>query len=264
MAKLSTHTVLKKFFLLKQEKNPAYSIRAFARDIGVSHSFISRLLNGERQLSQSRLDMVCDCLAIDGVGRAQLEKILSMSEMSREQIERAERFESSLDCVEVTEEKALQIFEEWYYAAVLTLVSCEDFKDEPEWVSQRLNISMAEAKKAWAKLLDLGMLKKNEDGKWQRREMHQRYVSKKSTWQKRRFHSQHLRKANETLQEPPVDEEEFELRLFNGVTVATDKESIRKVRSLFSQSMIEMARILSEGKPEEVYQLSIQMNPLTK
>ena len=39
----------------RKVKNPNYSLRAFARDLGVSHTLISLILNGKRAMSQKMM-----------------------------------------------------------------------------------------------------------------------------------------------------------------------------------------------------------------
>ncbi len=44
-------TILKRGFQARVARNPRYSIRAFARDLGLSHSHLLRLMTGRRRLS---------------------------------------------------------------------------------------------------------------------------------------------------------------------------------------------------------------------
>ncbi len=44
-------TILKRELLRRREKNRAYSARAFARQLGVHVSALSRILNGKQQMS---------------------------------------------------------------------------------------------------------------------------------------------------------------------------------------------------------------------
>ena len=44
-------SIIKKGLFAKIKNNPHYSMRAFSRDIGISHSHISQVLNHKRKLS---------------------------------------------------------------------------------------------------------------------------------------------------------------------------------------------------------------------
>ncbi len=43
---------IKEIYLARKERNPSYSMRAFARDLKVSQAYISLLWNGKRPLSK--------------------------------------------------------------------------------------------------------------------------------------------------------------------------------------------------------------------
>ncbi len=38
----------------KKSRNPRYSVRAFSRDLGISQSHLTRILNGQRKLSSEQ------------------------------------------------------------------------------------------------------------------------------------------------------------------------------------------------------------------
>ena len=50
-------------------KNPAYSLRAFARNLGISSSFIVDLLQGRRRLSKEAADEIAECLGLKNAQR---------------------------------------------------------------------------------------------------------------------------------------------------------------------------------------------------
>src|ERR1700744_175480 len=48
-----TPLILRRELVARIERNPHYSLRAFARDLGVTHAYLSMLINGKRRLSVS-------------------------------------------------------------------------------------------------------------------------------------------------------------------------------------------------------------------
>ena len=53
-------------------KNPAYSLRAFSRKLGMSSSSVSEILNGKRRVSIKIVQRISDRLCLDPYERTQL------------------------------------------------------------------------------------------------------------------------------------------------------------------------------------------------
>ncbi len=59
--------LLKQIITLRHRRNPAYSLRAAARDLGVSHGYLSLILNGKKRLSFERAVQFAQFLRMDDV-----------------------------------------------------------------------------------------------------------------------------------------------------------------------------------------------------
>ena len=44
--------IIKKKLLERQSKNPSYSLRAFARDLGINHTSLCQIMNGKVMISR--------------------------------------------------------------------------------------------------------------------------------------------------------------------------------------------------------------------
>ena len=61
--------ILNEYFLIKKEVNPAYSLRAFARDLGLPSSNLSNVLKGKQGLSIKSALQILERLKIKGRDR---------------------------------------------------------------------------------------------------------------------------------------------------------------------------------------------------
>jgi hypothetical protein len=78
----------------------------------------------------------------------------------------------------------------------------------------------------------------------------------------RNFHIQMLDRAKYQLQ-TKSDKESFERRLVTGYTISTNTKQLSKAKLIMEKALIEISTTLSQGMPNEVYQLQFQLFPLS-
>ena len=62
---LGYREILRHEYAIRHEKNPAFSLRAFARQIGISVSFLSELMHDKKRLSLDKAKVICERLCLD-------------------------------------------------------------------------------------------------------------------------------------------------------------------------------------------------------
>src|SRR3954465_8416355 len=67
---------LKAQFLGRISRNPSYSVRAFARDLKISHSYLSQILNERRELPFRQALLLSDALNLKKEEKAHLIQLL--------------------------------------------------------------------------------------------------------------------------------------------------------------------------------------------
>ncbi len=214
------------------QRNPRYSLRAFAKSLETSHTVLSLVLSGKRSISKKLREKIKEEL-----GLAQPE------ETPVQQI--------TLD--------AFAIISDWYHYAILSLLEIPESSIEPKWIAKRLGITALEANLAVERLkrLELIELKNN---RWRQTSVPIRFDNTISNSTIKNFHKQLLSKAVESLENDPKP-----LRDFSSMTMAIDPEhlpfafeEIKKFRRELTQ------RLEKLGKPKEVYNLTIQLYPISK
>ncbi len=130
-------------------ENPRYSLRAFAKALGVSPSALSLILAGRRGLSRELASEVSKKLGLDPLK----EKSFIQNSLRRGKpisIDLANFNQLALD--------KFATIADWYHFAILSLIETKDFKPKIPWIASRLGISEGEARAAVDRLVRLEVL----------------------------------------------------------------------------------------------------------
>jgi len=244
--KLSPREYLKQELSLRSARNPRYSLRSFARTLGVSHTFLSMLLNGKRPFTENILISFSEKL-----GLSPQEKKALLQNSTKPSLEQ-EKYHISLDI--------FAIVSDWYHYGILNLLKLPNFKSNPKWIAKRLNITELEAKLAIERLLRLEFITEDEKGNLQRTIPNIKVDNQIFSAACKKFQSQVLNKAKESLENDP-----FEERAVESFTLVMDPSLISHAR----QRLREVSEQLSNefearGKAKQVYNLGIQIYPISK
>jgi uncharacterized protein (TIGR02147 family) len=263
---------LGRLFENRRERNPLYSMRAFARDLGISISLLSRVLNGSRPVSLKLAMQISTALDLSESEANSL--ILSVLQTSSSNAKISKKVREKLEAsianaridetsvfyttVEIEQFKAIA---HWYHMAILNLVTLEDFDSNPQWIASRLGITSHEARDAVERLIGLGLLEENEKS-LKRTEQHFNFKTKRSEFAMRKFHEQMIGKATEELKN--TKDEDFQKRLINSITFSCSQEQIELLKEKIDKFQDEILEFVSSSKNESVYQMNVQFFPLTK
>jgi uncharacterized protein (TIGR02147 family) len=102
-----------------------------------------------------------------------------------------------------------KIISDWYHFAILELTEISGFKSNTTWIAQRLNISFKTAEEAIERLLDFGLLEKNQFGVLTQTHKSLATPSGIPSSEIKKHHRQILAKAEESLINDPVSERDF-------------------------------------------------------
>jgi uncharacterized protein (TIGR02147 family) len=139
-------------------RNPRFSLRAFAKQLGIDHSTLSQILRSKRRLSPRNLEIVGKRLGIsqetlrlyaeNGRGKSDSGKVA----------EDVRTFHFDLD--------TFQFLSIWYHCAILELSHIEGFKTDSRWIAKTLGISVEDVNVALQRLLRLGLLEMEAPDRW--------------------------------------------------------------------------------------------------
>ena len=153
--------------------NPKYSLRAFARDIGVSPGQLSSVLNRKRGISPKKAARVFEFLNLSTEERkALLLQVAQEHARSPKEKERArlslknKKNEKSLILTHAT----FEVISNCYHFAILNSLSLRLFprkstvSQQVEWVANHLSLQKIQVKSSLDALCELGLVKKGTSG----------------------------------------------------------------------------------------------------
>ena len=242
-------TVLLRELAKRQTRNSAYSLRAFARDLGVGPTTISDVLADKRNFSKKNLQKVMTILML-----SPLEKNIILTTH-----ERHSRRPVQVDERVLLNEDTFHLIADWHYLAILNLAKLPGNKAAlPSWISKRLGITLDQGNVALSRLTRLGLVKKNKTQLVR--------TSKPLTTSNdipseaiRKHHNQNLILAEKSLHHDPIA-----VREFGSVTMTVNLEKLPQAKEILLKTRKRIAALLEEGKVTEVYTLSFQLFPLTR
>jgi uncharacterized protein (TIGR02147 family) len=206
-----THTTIANFlqahYERRHDKNPAYSYRAFARDLGVSRSQLSDILRGLSGASAKSIRLIAKGLELSDQ-EYEFCMALSQRQFARATARRsaAEQKIADLTFKSKTVKVEHDVFtaaSDWLHFAILELSLLRDFSHSAEWIGAKLGCAQSEIKEATARLLRLG-LAKIEGDRFQTSTVMAAGGEVPSA-AIRKFHKQVLDKASEAIEQQSID-----------------------------------------------------------
>jgi uncharacterized protein (TIGR02147 family) len=237
------------------QRNPRYSLRAFARDIGLSPSRLSHVLGGRFGLSRAAAAQIAARLSWPSRQR-ELFCVLVESQHARSNVRRQAaqaRLKGLHAHYRALDDDSFRVIADWYHFALLELVNVEGFVNDDRWISRALRISIHEARAARARLLRLGMLRE-ERGRLRAEASFFANPGGDPSESIRKAHRQLLEKATLALAVDSVDQREFQGLLlgFDTSLLKEVKASILDFRDGFD------SRFGAACRKDSVYALTIQ------
>ncbi len=232
----------------KKTTNPRYSLRMMAKRIGLSPGRLSEFISGKRPITRKQAEKIADRLSFGFEKRNAFLSSVDFDVPSGSSSDAQFRKLSS---------DAFNVVAEWYHFAILSLMDLDDFKMSPIWIGQRLGISKKVAEAAIERLQSVGLIEKS--GKvWVKREAQHTTTHDVPSAALRISHRQSLQQSINALDEVPVD-----LRDITSITMAVDLKTIPIVKNMIKVFRRKVAAAMETGDKTEVYNLNIQLIPVT-
>lgn len=255
--------ILQEEFSRRSERNPKYSLRAFARTLKVDPASLSKILSDQMVPSWKLAQTILEILDLKAEERNRF--LSSVAEhhnsRNRERLNPAIRqFTAATEILarELTAE-TFRVIADWYHYAILELTFTRSFRPDPTWIAQALDISPMEAKLALQRLMDLELLRE-EDGTLKKSDVSLTIADKQLTTPAlRRRQKQVLEKAIESLERDPIH-----LRDTTSLCMAIDPKKIPEAKRMIQEFKKNLCAFLESGNREQVYELAISMFPTQK
>lgn len=266
------HLILKQAFDRKKEITPSCSLRWLSKKIGISHSYLSAVLNNKKPLPMKYFETLCDTLEMDSISKTCLKKAIVRNYVKNKKINSGndddyddEFLGSSLKSVSEYQEfssKDYSLHDRWYFLPLLDLTTCSMFESSPEWIAKKLGITKIQASEA-IKILIREQYLQMENGKLVKASLKMRFPTTKTKKSIRKYHKSMIEKAIFEL-EYKTNQEDFDKRLISGISIAVNPKNLEKAKQIIQRAMHDAAAVLSEGECTQLYHLNVQLISLLK
>ncbi|MBS1984648.1 MAG: TIGR02147 family protein [Bdellovibrionales bacterium] len=254
---------LREVFELRRKRNPRYSLRAWARQIGLPHpSMLSMVLNGRRKLYPTLAGQIRNTLELEA-NEAHYFDILTLFTLAERDDEKLcySKILVSLKPNRATlglEFDALRFLSNWYFVAIAELPYLKAFRSDPAWIARRLKLGVSQVEECIEALLRLGIFERNEAGELRRTQTTVTTPIDNPNEAVKRLHEQMLAKAAQALRSQGLDERDFSSRTF-----AFEESKLNAVKQRIRDFRAELDREFSSEAADSLYSLNIQFFDLT-
>lgn len=238
--------------LLKRVKeNPSYSLRRFAQQLEVSPATLSGVLSGKRRLSLTSAAKITDKLNLPPSDAARFFQAVASH------LANADVGSPPPPNYTTLSEDVFRTISDWYHYAILELTYVKGCQNDPRWFARKLGIETAQAAEAMDRLINLGLLEIKKD---QIRKVEASITTPSGVPSKavRSRHKQILQKAQESVETHSLDERDI-----TSVTMAIDPTLLPEAKKRITAFRRELCDFLTTGNRRQIYELSIQLFPLS-
>lgn len=244
-----TTDYLRKWHADIRTKNPAYSLRAFAGKLGLSVGALSEYLSGRRQPTQKTIETIIQNLSEHEqyIGD-KLHHLYEKDQLARE---------GHFDLKNKLSNEDFSQINEWPYFAILALIETTDFTPDPQWISMRLGMPPEKVQEVLLTLTKLGLIKKENKNYVLTTELV--YAINDGDSSAQAFHRQLFAHVAQKMEETPM-----EFREINALMIPIRMDRLPEARERIHSFLKDMAGIMDMAPRSEVYNLSVQLVPLSK
>lgn len=245
MSKISH--VLKKELHERQSRNPKYSLRAFARDLNISVTSLSRILADSRMPSDKMLKQFVKKLQIPH---------LKIKTPSPQGPTRSKKTKFTY----ISAQKVAPLMG-WKFFAILELCLLPNFKADPVWIADKLNLSLEDVQEHVMVLKKEKMLHAQKNGKW--KVAHQKMANSQIA---DLAFTKEQRNALSGLAAAAIRQDSAlgKKRVFT-LTVGIDPDQLFELEEMINQLIHKATAMFEEGKNRrQVYQVHFNYFPLSK
>jgi uncharacterized protein (TIGR02147 family) len=140
-------------------RNPQYSLRAFARFLGIDHATFSQLLRGKRPLSERAIIKLGTRLGLD---RPAIDRYVAFEARHRHE---PATMASTRELGHSPSDTA-SVVTDWIHYAILELTRLHHFKPDSRWIARVLGITPDQVNLALSRLIRLGHLEMVNKSRW--------------------------------------------------------------------------------------------------
>ncbi len=251
---------IRQAFETKVSKNPSYSIRAFARDTGISAGALSRIFRKKSKISRTKIPALAKKLKLgqdeEETLRALVEFETARTELGRKRA-RLKLMNADGPFLGLKRDR-YALIADWHHLAILELIDLPDFEPTSVQIAAALGIPVDLATSALERLARLGLLK-DEKGKLRKVSPDIVIPDGPNIDAIRSMHRGLLKKASQAIDDQNISE-----RTLSSTFLKFKKSDLPKVQDRMREFRQQLMLEFQEGEAHDsVYLLGMQFFSLT-
>lgn len=262
---LDYRTFLMDYIQEKRASQECHSYRYISNKVGIDASNIAKILQGKRHLSKKGVTAFAKFCNLNNRETKYFETLVKLDREKKPE-ERNKLEEELLNIKYLSPQKVhnnqYEYYQKWYNTAILALLYYFDFQNNYKELGEMLDpqISESEARGSIQTLERLNLIKKNKAGSY----VHtHELLSTGDEWSSiaiRSFQRETLRLALRSFEKHNKN-----IRDISTATITISSENLKELRKATQEYRNRVLQIIDESdNPEHVYQLNIQLFPLTQ
>jgi uncharacterized protein (TIGR02147 family) len=262
---LDYRTFLKDFYEAKRAESPIYSYRYMGHHLNIDASHLVKILQGHRHIGEKSINDFISYLRLADRDAEYFEALVRFNKAkSDREIKRQYERLISIRGVNphVLGSDQYEFYQKWYYSAILMLLDYYAFSGNYQELANKLSppVSVKEAKNAIAILKRLDLIRELPEAKYELTHKLVTTGDKCRPVAAKDFQRETMQLAIDSLERHPKD-----LRNISTITLTINKSDLPEIDSIIKEFRATLLKYAEQNeKPDSVYQLNIQLFPLTQ
>lgn len=233
----------------RKSRNTRYSMRAMARDLKVTPSKMSEILNGKRRVGPQLFEKITLGLGLSPEEMAHYHRVFKAESRHYEVFGGFGR--------PLLEDEYALVAEPIHFT-ILSLLETKDFQSDEAWIARRLGVTLECAQESVARLLKLGLVVRDADGKLAPGQNGVTTTHEMPSEVLRKSHRNVINQSLESLERDKVEDRDF-----SSITITMNPAKMKEAKELLREFRRRFCRLMEGEEKNEVYTLNLQFFPNT-
>ena len=264
---LDYRAFLRDYYAAKKARGRGFSFRSFSKKAALgSPNYLKLVMDGDRSLTAEMAERFAAACELTGEAASYFCDLVAFNQ-AKTAAARSERYERLSTFRRYRAAHKLELAQAayhstWYLPAIRELAARADFSEDPAWIASTLvpPISPAEASAAVARLLELRLLVRGEDGKVKQGDALVTTGAESQAVHLRNYHRTMIARGAEAIDLVAQAERDV-----SSLTLCLGKDGLRRFKERlqrFRRELLELSAL--ESAPEQVVQINFQLFPLSQ
>lgn len=258
---------LKDYFDYAKYKDSKFSYRFFAQRAGFgSGSFLKLVIDGKRKLTNESITKISKGFKLKKREHEYFENLVFMNQASTHEI-RNHYYKNMLSTKEYTKvnqvaKASYDYFSKWYYPAIREIIVFGGGNYTSDKIARLLTpqISKKQVQDALGHLMELGLIKKDQNGHWEQCDKHISTGQEVRSFIVAKYHREMLKLASDSIERFLAHERDI-----SAITFSMDRKKMDDLKQLIRDFRSRVRSQFAENEHvNQVLQLNIQLFPLTE